>query len=143
MVQANYSFEEMASGHRWRALRERGRIETGETYRLNYKSEIQFAVEKTTLRVLRREQLRMVRGGLNNAVGLCRIVMAGVALGRVGVRGCSIRLGGGFVLARRKAVTVNVIRITLKVVVVMAVLVPVAGLGQRKILEQVMNSMWR
>jgi hypothetical protein len=72
--------------------------------------------------------LRLLRGGLNDAIGARRTVMVGVALGRVGVPrlGCEGRINGGcgLCLNRRGSVGVRVR---------MGMTVPVA-MGMRRVI---------
>lgn len=46
----------------------------------------EFIAEKGDLCAFHRGKLRMLRGGLDDTIGLLRMVVVGVALGRVGVK---------------------------------------------------------
>ena len=68
------------------------RIEKSEAYWSKSGSVIEFISEKSDVRAFHGSKVSVLRGGLNDTIGLRRVVVMGVALRRVGVKGFRVRL---------------------------------------------------
>ena len=67
-------------------------IEGGEVYWTKGGSVIEFIAEKSDVRAFHGSKVSVLRGGLNDTIGLRRVVVMRVALGRVGVKGFRVRM---------------------------------------------------